>query len=99
MTKHHFSAGVYVREMTLAKDHEVKTHEHSYDHFGLLGSGSALVEVDGTMTVYHGPAVIEIKAGEPHRIQALTDITWFCIHATDVADPEKIDEVLIRRGD
>ncbi|WP_105132362.1 hypothetical protein [Burkholderia sp. BE12] len=96
MIKHHFSAGVYVREMTLAKDHEVSTHKHVYDHFGLLGSGSALVEFDGELSVYHGPCVVEIKAGKAHRIQALTDITWFCIHATDVADPENIDEVLIQ---
>lgn len=98
MTKHHFSAGVYVREETLAKDYEVKTHGHAYDHFGLLGSGSAVVEVDGEMAVHHGPAVIEIKAGKAHRIQAITDITWFCIHATDVADPDEIDKVLIEGG-
>jgi quercetin dioxygenase-like cupin family protein len=96
MIKHHFSAGVYVREMTLAKDHEVTTHKHAYDHFGLLGAGSAVIEVDGELTVHHAPAVIEIKAGKAHRIQALTDITWFCIHATDAADPEQIDEVLIK---
>ena len=98
MIKHHFSAGVYVREMTLAKDHEVVTHKHVYDHMGLLGSGSAIVEVDGEMTAHRGPCVIEIKAGKAHRIQALTDITWFCIHSTDVADPEQIDEVLIQKG-
>lgn len=96
MIKHHFSAGVYVREMSLAKDHEVMTHKHAYDHFGLLGSGAVLLELDGELSVHHAPCVIEIKAGRVHRIQALTDITWFCIHATDVADPEGTDEVLIR---
>lgn len=96
--KHHFSSGVYVREMTLKKDHEVTTHAHAYDHFGLIGSGTALVELDGDMSIHHGPSVVEIKAGKPHRIQAITDITWFCIHATDVSDPEKMDEVLIQGG-
>ncbi|MFT4068921.1 hypothetical protein [Paraburkholderia sp.] len=95
--KHHFSAGVYVREMCLAADHEVQTHEHIYDHFGILGAGSVIVELEGEMSVHHGPCVIEIKAGNKHKIRALTDIVWFCVHATDVADPEKIDEVLIKR--
>ncbi|MHB9838524.1 hypothetical protein Q8F57_027220 [Paraburkholderia terrae] len=97
MIRHHFSAGVYVREMTLGLDGEVETHEHVYDHFGILGSGSVIVELDGEMAVYHGPCVIEITAGKKHSIRALTDIVWFCVHATDVADPEKIDEVLIKR--
>jgi quercetin dioxygenase-like cupin family protein len=97
--QHHFSAGVYVREMQLQAGHQVATHKHVYDHFGLLGAGSVIVEVDGNMAVHHGPCVIEIAAGKSHRIQALTDITWFCIHATDVADPEKIDDVLIERGE
>jgi mannose-6-phosphate isomerase-like protein (cupin superfamily) len=97
MIKHHFSAGVYVREMTLEADHNVETHEHVYDHFGILGSGSVIVDLDGEMTVHHGPCVIEILAGKKHSIRAISDITWFCVHATDVADPEKIDEVLIVR--
>jgi quercetin dioxygenase-like cupin family protein len=94
---HHFAAGVYVREMTLAADHEAVTHEHTYDHLGILGAGSAIVDLDGELSVYHGPCVIEIQAGKKHSIRALTDIVWFCVHATDVADPEKIDEVLIKR--
>ncbi len=95
--KHHFSAGVYVREATLLEGQEVETHEHVYDHFGILGRGSVIVDLDGEMAVRHGPCVIEIKAGKKHSIRALTDIVWFCVHATDVADPEKIDEVLIKR--
>jgi len=96
--RHHFSAGVYVREMVLKQDHEVMTHAHTYDHFGLLGAGIALVELDGEMSVHHGPTVVEIKAGKPHRIRAITDIIWFCIHATEETDPEKVDEVLIQGG-
>lgn len=95
--KHHFSAGVYVREMALQSGGHVETHEHVYEHFGILGAGSVTVDLDGEETVHHGPCVIEIRAGKKHSIRALTDIVWFCVHATDVADPEKIDEVLIKR--
>lgn len=93
---HHFSDGVYVREMSLAAGAEVTTHEHKYDHFGILGSGEVTVELDGDLEHRRAPCVIDIKAGVKHRIVALTDITWFCVHATDVADPEQMDRVLIK---
>jgi quercetin dioxygenase-like cupin family protein len=94
--KHHFSSGVYIKQMRLPKAHYAETHEHKYDHFGLLGSGSASVEIDGAKHTYEGPCVIEIKAGAKHKITALTDITWFCIHATNETDIKKIDQVLIK---
>ena len=89
MIKHHFSAGgVYAREQTLEAGHEVEKHVHDYDHLSYLGSGRALVEIEGEMRVLDGPCMLEVKAGKKHRIQALTDITWLCIHAESVADPE-----------
>lgn len=97
-TIHHFCSGVYIKQMRLPKDHYAETHEHNYDHFGLLGKGSAMVELDGCGRTYEGPCVIEIKAGRKHKITAITDIDWFCIHATDVTDPEKVDQVLIKGG-
>lgn len=96
--KHHFSSGVYIKQMFLEKGHYVMTHEHKYDHFGLLGSGVAVVELDGVEETHKGPCVIEIKAGRKHKITAIEDINWFCIHSTDETDPEKVDEVLIKDG-
>jgi|SRR5580765_630049 len=96
MIKHHFSAGTYVREQDLRAHQAVETHKHNYDHFGILGSGTAAVELDGSVEVYEGPCVVEIKAGKKHRITALTDITWFCVHATSETDADKIDHVLIK---
>lgn len=96
--KHHFSAGVYVKQMHLDEGFYVETHAHNFDHFGLLGNGSAMVILDDVSETYCAPCLIEIKAGKKHKIIALTNIDWFCIHATDVTDPQKIDEVLIKRN-
>lgn len=95
MIKHHFSSGVYAREMTLPKDHYVMSHKHKYDHMSILASGEALVEVNGIKKFYIGPACIEIKAGVEHKITALENIVWFCIHSTEEKDIHKLDEVLI----
>lgn len=94
-TVHHFSAGVYAREMRLLGGMQAITHAHKYDHLSILAAGIAVVKAGDSLTTYHAPACIEIKAGIPHSILAIEDVTWFCIHATDETDEAKLDEVLI----
>ena len=98
MIKHHFSAGVYAKEQKLAKGYMVETHAHKYDHLSIMSGGPVEVECNGESTLYVGCACITIKAGVKHKITALGDSVWFCIHATDETDPEKVDEVLIMEG-
>jgi hypothetical protein len=43
------------------------------------------------------PACLDIKADTHHGIKALTDCVWYCIHATDEKDPDKVDEVIIKK--
>ena len=94
-TVHHFSAGVYAREMTLLGGMQAITHAHKYDHLSILAAGIAIVKAGDELTTYHAPACITIKAGIPHSILAIEDVKWFCIHATDETDATKLDEVLI----
>jgi len=97
---HHWPSkdnAVYIKQMHLPRGHYAETHKHEYDHFGLLASGHAIVEMDGVKTEYLGPCVIEIEAGKTHTITALEDITWFCIHHVEENDPDKIDQVLIKK--
>jgi quercetin dioxygenase-like cupin family protein len=89
---HHSAGGVYVREQTLAAGKEVEKHVHTYDHLSYLAQGRALVEIDGVLGIVQGPAMLEVKAGKTHRIQAITDLTWLCIHAEAIADPETVKQ-------
>lgn len=95
--KHHFSTGVYARQMVLPAGHFAVTHAHQYDHMSILASGEVAVETDGVIVIYRAPAVVTILAGQKHRIEARKDAVWFCIHATDEKDPARLDDVLIRR--
>lgn len=93
MIRHHFSAGgVYAREQTLEAGQEVEKHVHDYDHLSYLGAGRVLLEVDGELSMLEGPCMLEIKAGQKHRIRALTPITWLCIHSEAIADPETVKQ-------
>ncbi|MEB0058804.1 hypothetical protein [Variovorax sp. LG9.2] len=46
-----------------------------------------------------GPAGITIKANTHHGVRALTDVVWYCIHATECTDANAVDEVLIAAPD
>jgi len=93
---HHFSDGLYAKEMTLPVGYEACTHSHVFSHLSILAKGRVIVETDNTMQEFNAPACIEIKAHTRHRIEALEDSKWFCIHATEETDVSKVDEVLIK---
>jgi quercetin dioxygenase-like cupin family protein len=94
--KHFFSGREYAKQMTLPAGHYAETHKHNHDHLSILAAGRVLVTIDGATAEHTGPTCITIPAGAVHRIDALTDSTWFCVHATDETDPDKIDHQLIK---
>lgn len=94
--RHFFSGREYAKQMTLPAGHYAETHSHNYDHLSVLASGDVLVTIDGKETRHIGPDCITIKAGQVHKIVALSESVWFCIHATNETDPEKVDKVLIK---
>jgi quercetin dioxygenase-like cupin family protein len=95
--KHHFSSGVYAKQMMLPKGHFVVGHAHTYDHLSILASGTVIVKTDEDKQVYFAPACITIQKHVNHLITAVEDAHWFCIHATTETDLDKVDEVLIMK--
>ena len=95
--QHHFAGGVYAKEITLLTIEEgMNQHEHTFDHLSILTQGQVVVDVDGNKTLHTAPAVLTIKAGQRHKIiPTQTPVTWFCIHATEVADADLVDDSLI----
>ena len=89
--EHFFSDNLYVRKMELEKGHTSFTHKHVYDHLSILAKGSACVTVDGVMTEYVAPAVIEIEKNQTHKIYAIQNLVWYCIHSTDATTTEEIE--------
>lgn len=94
--QHYFSGREYAKKMILPAGHYAETHIHNYDHLSILAAGDVLVTINGKITRYSGPDCITIPAASSHRIDAITDSVWFCVHATNETDPEKMDSVLIK---
>lgn len=96
--QHFFSGREYAKQMMLPAGHYAETHEHVYDHLSILACGEVLIEIDGAVSRHVGPTAIVIKAKCKHRIDALTDSVWFCVHATEETNPATVDRVLIKEG-
>jgi quercetin dioxygenase-like cupin family protein len=98
-TVHHFADGLYAKQMIIPKGFMAGKHVHNYSHLSILAKGRVIVKTDDSSVEYVAPACIEIKSGIYHTVEALEDCAWFCIHATQETDADKIDEVLINRKD
>ncbi len=92
---HHFGGGVYAKETKVKAGLILVQHKHEYDHLSILASGTVEVLIDGQRTELTGPACLTIKANKHHGVRALTDVVWYCIHATDCIDEHEVDDVLI----
>jgi quercetin dioxygenase-like cupin family protein len=95
---HHFSSGVYAKQMSIPKGYTALSHSHVYDHLSILAKGKVIVSTDEETNEYIAPTAITIKAGVNHAIYAVEDSSWFCVHATEETDEDKIDEVLIEKN-
>ena len=94
-TVHHFSDGVYAKQMLIPKGYMAGTHSHEYSHLSILSVGRVIVKTDTNSTEYKAPACIEITKNTLHNIEALEDSVWFCVHATEETNLKLIDNVLI----
>ena len=93
--KHHFGGGVYAKEAIIPADKWLVQHAHKHDHLSMLAKGSVELIVDGKKSVLHAPACLIIKAGKHHGVRSLTDVVWYCIHATDCVDENEVDEIIV----
>jgi quercetin dioxygenase-like cupin family protein len=92
---HHFTSGVYAKEVKVPAGSKLCQHIHNFDHMSVLASGTAKINVDGVDAVLTGPKCLTIEANKQHSVEALTDVVWFCIHATDHTDVDNVDMTLI----
>lgn len=96
---HHFSEGLYAKQMELKEGSFAVQHKHNYDHLSILAKGKVRVLFEGNLSKeYTAPACINIVKDVNHAVYALEDSVWFCIHATSETDVENVDKVLIKEG-
>jgi quercetin dioxygenase-like cupin family protein len=76
-------AGLHVKLTELKKGMKLVQHKHTYDHLSLLLSGRVIVHLDTDAIVIDAsatPRSMVIEAGRIHRVTAITDACWLCVH-------------------
>lgn len=92
---HHFGGGVYAKETIIPAGVLLQQHVHPHAHLSVLAKGRATVSAGGTSREYVGPLCMTIPAGVEHSVTAITDVVWFCVHATDDTDPATVDTSIL----
>ena len=87
---HIFGGGVYAKETRIPAGQVLVQHKHKYDHLSILASGSIILDVEGVQVPITGPHCLTVEAGKHHGVKALTDVVWYCLHASDVADDDAV---------
>lgn len=97
--EHNFGGGTYAKEMRIPAGIYIVQHSHSYAHLGILAQGIAEVTLEGEVKTFSAPCCILLPANYNHKITAVTEAVWYCVHATDVTDPELIDASIMEGND
>lgn len=78
---HHFSPGIYGREIFMPAGTFVIGHIHKTQHLNIVLSGKAVVMMEGVIHHIQAPAVIESKPGVQKVLLIEEDMRWMTIHA------------------
>lgn len=98
---HHFSPGIYCREIFMPAGTFVVGHKHKTQHLNIILTGSAAVLMDGKVHYIKAPAVLESKPGVQKVLLIEEDMRWITVHTneSDSRDIVSIEESLIELDD
>ncbi len=99
MTKHHFGAGVYSREIFMPKGTIAIGHAHTEECLNIVISGSVSVLIEGEIKRVTGPctftsAPFSRKVGYVHE-----DIIWITVHPIGTRSIDKIEAQLFAKSE
>ena len=92
---HYFAPGVYAREMWMPAGCLITGKIHLTEHLNVLSQGRVSVSNKGESITMEAPYTFVSLVGTKRAIFAHEDSTWTTIHATDLTDPEDIEDEII----
>ena len=99
--KHHFSPGVYVREITMPAGSIILGHEHTTKHLNIISKGACVLADPETGEIVDivAPCTFESDAGVRKLLYIVEECVWSTVHVTEETDIEKLEESLINPSD
>lgn len=80
--KHHFSHGVYAREILIPADTILTGEIHKFENLNILTKGKIKVSIGDEIEIIEAPFVVVSPPGTKRIAHTLTDCIWITIHGT-----------------
>lgn len=97
--RHHFSQGVYGREMFIPKGTIVTGHIHKYTQLNILLCGDLSVLTEDGIKRVKPPFVVVSPPGTKRVAYAHEDTIWLTVHGTDKTDVDEIEKEFIAQNE
>jgi len=97
--KHHFSYGVYARELFIPAGVMLTGKIHKYPQLNILAMGRMQVLIDNEVKEVFAPFIVASEAGTKRIALALEDSIWITIHGTHETNLELIEEKFIAQSE
>lgn len=97
--KHHFSQGVYARELFIPKGTLLTGKIHKYAQLNILSQGELSVLTEDGIVRVKAPFTVVSPPGTKRIAFAHEDSVWTTIHGTDETDLDKIEAHYIAETD
>lgn len=97
--KHHFSYGVYARELFIPAGIMLTGEIHKYENLNMLSKGTMRVTVGNKIEEVSAPFTTVSLPGTKRIAYTLTDCIWTTIHGTFDRDVENIKEFFIAKSE
>ena len=88
---HHFSKGVYARELHIPAGTTITGKIHKHVNLNILSKGEISVLTESGIERICAPFTVVSPPGTKRVAYAHTDCVWTTIHGTDETDLEKIE--------
>lgn len=97
--KHHFSDGVYARELFIPKGTLLTGKIHKYTNLNIMSQGDISVLTDDGIKRVQAPFTIVSPPGTKRIAYAHEDTVWTTIHGTGETDLDVIEEIFIAQDE
>lgn len=96
---HHFSPGVYARELFIPKGTVLTGKIHKYAQLNIMSAGDLSVLTEDGIVRVQAPFTIVSPAGTKRIAYAHEDTVWTTIHGTHETDVDAIEANVIAKDD
>jgi hypothetical protein len=93
--RHHFSKGLYARELFIPAGTVLVGEIHKYQNLNIMSQGDLSVMTEEGIKRVQAPFAIVSPPGTKRVAYAHSDTVWTTIHATEETDVDKIREEVV----